>query len=155
MKEAHKLAELAPKIMNAFHDLGRQHPEKSKLSMRQYQAMIILHASNTLSLSQLCKKLALAPSTGTELVNRLINLGYLEKKPEPADQRQVKLCLTKKGEKVVSKRRKVLSEMITRFLSAFSEEDRTLFVDYFEKIWDLIVKYDLHTKKHGPKHLNK
>jgi len=149
MKEAHKLAELAPKIMNAFHDLGRQHPEKSKLSMRQYQAMIILHASNTLSLSQLCKKLALAPSTGTELVNRLINLGYLEKKPEPADQRQVKLCLTKKGEKVVSKRRKVLSEMITRFLSAFSEEDRTLFVDYFEKIWDLIVKYDLHTKKQG------
>ena len=149
MKEAHKLAELAPKIMNAFHDLGRQHPEKSKLSMRQYQAMIILHASNTLSLSQLCKKLALAPSTGTELVNRLINLGYLEKKPEPADQRQVKLCLTKEGEKVVSKRRKVLSEMITRFLSAFSEEDRTLFVDYFEKIWDLIVKYDLHTKKQG------
>ena len=63
MKEAHKLAELAPKIMNAFHDLGRQHPEKSKLSMRQ--------------------------------------------------------------------------------------EDRTLFVDYFEKIWDLIVKYDLHTKKQG------
>ncbi|OQX87576.1 hypothetical protein B6D60_03635 [candidate division KSB1 bacterium 4484_87] len=149
-KDAERLAELAPRIMNAFHDLGRQHPEKSKLSMRQYQAMIILHASETLSLSQLCEKLALAPSTGTELVNRLINLGYLEKKTEKEDQRQVKLCLTPKGGEVVSERRKVLSEMITRFLSVFSEKDRTLFVDYFEKIWDMIVKYDLHKQKSGP-----
>ncbi|NOZ61090.1 MAG: winged helix-turn-helix transcriptional regulator [Calditrichaeota bacterium] len=143
-KDAARLAEIAPRIMNAFHDLGRQHPDKSKLSMRQYQAMIILHASETLSLSQLCQKLSLAPSTGTELVNRLVNLGYLKKSTEKEDQRQTNLFLTKKGTKVVFERRKVVSEMITSFLSVFSEKDRTLFVDYFEKIWELIAKYEPH-----------
>lgn len=154
-KDAERLAAVAPRIMNAFHDLGRQHPSKSKLSMRQYQAMILLNASETLSLSQLCEKLSLAPSTGTELVNRLINLGYLEKKQEKEDQRQVKLCLSKKGLKIVSERRQALSEMITRFLSVFSEEDRTKFVDYFENIWDLIVKYDLHKPSSAARDRNK
>lgn len=140
-KKADHLAEVALQIMNAFHDLGRQHPDKVKLSMRQYQAMIIIHANKNLSLSQLCDKLALAPSTGTELVNRLINLGYLEKKQEPEDQRQIRLCLTKKGEKVFLKRQKVLSDMINRFVAPFSDEDRDKFIEYFENIWEIIAKY--------------
>ncbi len=140
-KDAERLAELAPRIMNAFHDLGRHQPDNIKLSMRQYQALIILHANQTLTLSQLSSKLNLAPSTGTELVNRLINLGYLEKSTEKEDQRQVNLFLTKKGEQILSTRKKAVSEMINRFLSSFSESDRKKFVDYFEKIWELIAKY--------------
>lgn len=140
-KKADQLAEIALRIMNAFHDLGRQHPDNSKLSMRQYQAMILIHTSGKLSLSQLCEKLSLAPSTGTELVNRLINLGYLQKKHQTEDQRQVKLCLTKKGEKVFLERQKVLSDMINRFLAPFSPEDREKFIDHFENLWRLIAKY--------------
>ena len=52
LTKAKKLAELAPKIMNAFHDLGRQHPTGQKLSMRQYQALIILHANESMTISQ-------------------------------------------------------------------------------------------------------
>jgi len=145
-QHAQKLAELAPKIMNAFHDLGRQHPQDTKLSMRQFQALIILNASESLTLSQLCNKLSLAPSTGTELVNRMIELGYILKTHEQKDQRQVLLTVTPKGFKLMRQRQEALSEMFNNFLSRFPVDERENFVRCFESIWQAIEKYHLKSK---------
>lgn len=141
MEQAKKLAELAPKIMNAFHDLGRQHPQDEKLSMRQFQALIILKTSESLTLSQLCNKLSLAPSTGTELVNRMIDLGYIHKAHEQKDQRQVMLTVAPKGLKLMKQRQQSLTEMFSNFLSKFPIEEQKIFVRCFEQIWEFIQKY--------------
>jgi len=136
-----KVAEVAPNIMGAFHDLGRQHPDDEKLSMRQFQALIILNASGTLTLSQFCEKLALAPSTGTELANRLIALNYFSKLGEQTDKRQASLTVTPKGLRLMEKRQQALTEMFTQFLSPFTDRDKEKFISSFETIWDLLKKY--------------
>ena len=138
-EQAKKLAELAPRIMNAFHDLGRQHPEGESLSLRQFQALIILKANEILTLSQLCEKLSLAPSTGTELVNRLISSGFIFKERENTDQRQVLLSVSAKGLKLLKQRQKVMTEMFSNFLSKFPSDDQKSFVDCFERIWEFIL----------------
>lgn len=140
MPQAKRLAELAPKIMNAFHDLGRQHPQGENLSMRQFQALIILNANEQLTLSKLCNKLSLAPSTGTELVNRMISLGFIQKSPENKDQRQVNLTLTQKGVELLKARQAALTTMFETFFSEFSDSDKDEFVECFERIWKLIEK---------------
>lgn len=144
--EARRLAELAPKIMNAFHDLGRQHPEKEKLSMRQFQALIILHANETLTVSQLCEKLSLAPSTGTELVNRMIALDYIKKGQEKKDKRQVKLYVAPKGFDLLKERQRMLANMFSKFIAPFEAKDQQVFVRCFEKIWEIIAKYHTTSK---------
>jgi len=144
MDDAKKLAELAPKIMNVFHDLGRQHPADERLSMRQFQALIILNANEKLTLTQLCDKLSLARSTGTELVNRMIDLGLLQKQSEKKDQRSVTLTVSAKGADLLSQRQQMLTEMFMKFLSPFTASDRQTFVRCFEKIWELSVQY--HTR---------
>jgi len=143
MEQAKKLAELAPKIMNAFHDLGRQHPQGEKLSMRQFQALIVLNASEKLTLSQLCEKLSLAPSTGTELVNRMISLNLIQKEHEHKDQRQVMLSVAPKGLELMKQRQQVLAEMFSKFFEKFPDEDKKKFVSCFEQIWEFIQKYHL------------
>ncbi|MCI0511993.1 MarR family winged helix-turn-helix transcriptional regulator [candidate division KSB1 bacterium] len=142
MDAAKKLAELTPHIMNAFHDLGRQpSATHEKISMRQYQTLIILHANQTLTLSQLCEKLHLAPSTGTELVNRLITLGLIEKSATSQDQRLVQLSISPPGLQFLKTRQQMLVEMFTQFLTPFPPEAQTAFVQHFEKIWELIEQY--------------
>ncbi len=136
-----KLAELAPKIMGAFHDLGKQHPQGERMSMRQYQALIVLHAGGKLTLSQFCKKLALAPSTGTELANRLIDLGFFSKEGEEGDRRQAFLSVTPRGYELMQCRQDALAGMFARFLEPYSQEDRDLFIHSFETIWNLIERY--------------
>lgn len=143
---AQKLAVLAPKIMNAFHDLGRQHPDKEKLSMRQFQALIILKANKTLSVSKLCEKLSLAPSTGTELVNRMISLGFIEKSQEKDNYRHVFVGLSEKGEGLLKKREQALTDMFGRFLEPFAPEDQEKFIHSFETIGEIINKYRLGRK---------
>ena len=141
-KEAQKIATLVPKLMNAFHDLGRQqHPQKEKLSMRQFQALMILNVNITLTPSQLCKKLKLAASTGTELVNRMITLHYIQKEHEDKDQRQVNLTVAPAGLKILQQRHKDFTNIFTKFLEPFEQQDKEQFVSSFEKIWELIEKY--------------
>ncbi len=143
MEEAQKLAELTPKIMNAFHDLGRQHHQKKKLTMRQFQALIILNANDTLTISQLCEKLSLAPSTGTELVNRMISLDFIKKSHQGNDQRQIMLSVAPAGMELLRQRRQALAEMFEKFMNPFTEEERKSFVGSFEKIYNYIQKYYL------------
>lgn len=146
MKEARRLAELTPKIMNAFHDLGRQHSAGEKISMRQYQALIILKANGAMTVTSLCKKLNFAPSTGTELVNRLIALRYVQKTQKNVDQRQVILSLTSGGEELLKQREVALTDMFADFLAPFPYDKIEDFVNAFENIWESIVKYHVKNR---------
>ena len=136
-----KVAELAPKIMGAFHDLGRRHPEGEQITMRQYQALIITANAEKLSLSEFGEKLNLAPSTGTELANRMIELGYLKKAGDSPDRRQVLLSVTERGYALLQERLEALTTMFEKFLEPFTMEDREKFALSFEQIWELIQKY--------------
>jgi MarR family transcriptional regulator, organic hydroperoxide resistance regulator len=136
-----KLAELAPKIMGAFHDLGQQHPKGERLSMRQFQALIIVHTNSKLTLKLFCEKLALAPSTGTELANRMIDLGFFSKDGEEPDRRQAFLTVTPKGLELMQTRQSAMADMFAHFLESYTDEDREQFVESFEAIWDLIARY--------------
>lgn len=133
--------------MGAFHDLGPQHPEGEPMTMRQYQALIILHANKRLTIGEFCEKLNLAASTGTELANRMISLGYFKKKSDSPDKRQAVLSVTSKGLELLEKRRSRLTQMFDRFLSRFSPQDQEEFVDSFEHIWDIIRKYQSLPRK--------
>ena len=130
-----RIAELAPKIMGAFHDLGQQHPKGERLSMRQFQALMVLNASEKLTLTQFCEKLSLAPSTGTELANRMIDLEFFLKEGEGEDRRQVLLKVTPKGLDLLKQRQQALTMMFDHFLEPFNENDKETFVSSFELIW--------------------
>ncbi|MBN1482856.1 winged helix-turn-helix transcriptional regulator [candidate division KSB1 bacterium] len=147
MNSSAKIAELAPQIMGAFHDLGEQHPKGERLSMRQYQALIVLNADDRLTLKQFCEKLSLAPSTGTELANRMIDLGYFYKESESEDRRHALLTVTPKGKALLKQRQLALTKMFDVFLEPFEQNDRQTFVHAFERIWELIEKYHIQPKK--------
>ena len=140
-RNSKKLAELVPKIMGAFHDLGRQHADDEKLSMRQFQALIIVHINDGLTVSEFCEKLKLAASTGTELANRMISQELFSKTSDSPDKRQVLLKLSEKGLDLLKKRQKAMTDMFDQFMQPFSSDDKILFVRSFQDIYSLITKY--------------
>ena len=137
-QQAEKLAALAPKIMGAFHDLRQHQSENDQLTMRQYQALIIINAKGQLTISELCERLNLASSTGTELVNRMLAAGYVEKKTESQDRRQMIIHLAAKGRHILKERFGMMTEMFEKFISPFSEQERSDFIHAFELIWQTI-----------------
>jgi|YelNatPaOPRAMG01_1025707.scaffolds.fasta_scaffold00009_26 DNA-binding MarR family transcriptional regulator len=140
---AERIAELIPTLMGAFHELRPPQSDEEALTLRQYQALILIYAHGQMTLSELCSKLALAPSTGTELANRMVAKGYLLKSGDERDRRLITLRLSQEGYRVMLQRRRLLTEMLSRFLARFEEEDQREFLACFERIAALIHKYGL------------
>jgi len=140
-EQASKLAELAPRIMGAFHSLNRHHESGSQVTMRQYQTLILLSVHGHLTVSELCEKLTLAPSTCTELVNRLLQLGLVEKHSEEVDRRQVGIKLTEQGVEVMHQRQRDVVTMFERLLDNFSPQEADELVKSFAKIHDLLMAH--------------
>ena len=62
-------------------------------------------------------------STVSELVDRLVKLGYVCKKPDPADARGVKVSLTEKGVAFEAVFGKISEDLSARILSAVEPEE--------------------------------
>jgi DNA-binding MarR family transcriptional regulator len=132
--QAEQLAVLAPRIMGAFHSLNRHHPGGTAITMRQYQTLILLSVHGHLTGSELCDKLMLAASTCTELVNRLLQLGLVEKHNEEVDRRQVGIQLTGPGREVMEQRQRDMVLMFDHLLERFDSGETAELVGAFEKI---------------------
>jgi len=135
---ARELADLAMKIMGAFHNLNRRQGHPESLTMRQYQAMILLSVHKQLTVSEMCEKLTLAPSTGTELINRLLQVGFLEKQAAENDHRIVGLQLTATGNQVLHERQEQVTKMLSTFLDRFDERDASELMHCFRRINELM-----------------
>jgi MarR family transcriptional regulator, organic hydroperoxide resistance regulator len=143
---ARRLAILAPKIMGAFHSLQRHHAAGSAITMRQYQTLILLSVHTHLTVSELCDKLTLAASTCTELVNRLLQLGMVEKHSEEVDRRQVGIQLTEAGREVMEQRQRDMVAMFERLLAEFNPDEAVELLGAFEKI-NALLQAHFHPPK--------
>ncbi len=145
MREANsramRIADAVPVIMGAFHDIRPPRPEEEVLTMRQYQALIVVHVHGALSLGEFCEKLGLAPSTGTELANRLVAKGFLVKGSGGRDRRQAILRLNDQGQRITQERKDLLVDVFAEFMDRFEEKDQEESTRCFGRIAELIRKY--------------
>ncbi|SAL39969.1 MarR family transcriptional regulator [Caballeronia sordidicola] len=67
------------------------------LTYPQYIVMVSLWASDDQTVGELCEKLFLESNTLTPLLKRLEAMGCVSRNRDPADERQVRVCLTRSG----------------------------------------------------------
>jgi DNA-binding MarR family transcriptional regulator len=106
--------------------------------MRQYQVLLLVSASGESNLSVLCRKMGIAPSTGTELIDRMIESGYLERLRQPEDHRQVAITVSQKGRDELDLRKQGLISIFEDLLETLPADRRSDFVSSFESIADIL-----------------
>jgi len=136
--DASRLAELAPGIMNTFHSLRQGGHARGRLSMRQYQVLLLVSASGESNSSALCRKMGIACSTGTELIGRMIESGYLERARHPEDQRQVAITVSQKGREELDLRKQGLIKIFENLLESLPADRRSDFLSSFESIAEIL-----------------
>lgn len=73
------------------------------LTYTQYIAMVALSEEEDLTVGALGEKLFLESNTLTPILKKLEAMGYLERQRDPADERQVRVRLTKEGRRLREK----------------------------------------------------
>ena len=92
---------------HAFNRVYKPLLDELGLTYPQYLVMIALWADDDQTVGEIGQKLFLESSTLTPLLKRLEALGYLTRKRDPEDERQVRLKLTDKGSAMRKKARDV------------------------------------------------
>ena len=73
------------------------------LTYTQYIAMVALSEEDEQTVSVLGEKLFLESNTLTPILKKLEQMGYIQRRRDPADERQVRLSLTPAGRRLLDK----------------------------------------------------
>lgn len=107
--------------------------ENSPLTTHQMYIMKTIRKSTKTNLTSLCQDLRLSKSSLSITINRLVEMGYVSRKENAVDRRNVDIVLTAKGEEILDITIKKSKEVFHRFTSALSEDDLKDLRDSFMK----------------------
>jgi MarR family transcriptional regulator, organic hydroperoxide resistance regulator len=84
------------------------------LTCPQYLVLSVLWEGDDQTVSAIASRLGLEPSTITPLVKSLEQAGYVLRKRNPEDERQVKVILTEEGRAIRAKTRTLAEALYTK-----------------------------------------
>ena len=100
--------------------IGDHAPEFTEVgvTMAQAKVLYVVLAAGRLRMSELAGRLGIGPSSASEIVERLVELGYLDRADDHDDRRQVVVTVTPEGAALLERFRELnqrqLREMLGR-----------------------------------------
>jgi DNA-binding MarR family transcriptional regulator len=111
-----------------------------ELSVSQIDALESV-AAGDIRMHELAARLLIDPSTATRTVAPLVDLGLLERAPDPDNRRYVILRCTAAGRRTAKRIGKERMQLMEHVLAPMAPDRRLLFADLLEEYLDLIDAY--------------
>lgn len=103
------------------------------LTIHQMEALVVLDRGSV-AMRELCDQLDISESAGTALVDRLVARGMVERHPDPADRRLVRVALSDEARAMTEQYRALKRDRAAEALSVLSSEDLATLVRICEAI---------------------
>lgn len=94
----HSIASLYPRLMRAMGHLRGAIDENLDLTYNQYKTLLSLSGLGACTLNSLSRDLGVATSSASQMVDRLVAMGLVQRSPGSEDRRQIILSATADGE---------------------------------------------------------
>ncbi len=101
---------------------------------RQFLLMRFVATSEGQSQQALAERLDVPPSRMVALVDRLEDVGFIERRPDPEDRRVRGLHLTRKGRGVLERASKIAIDYETRLCAGINRKEREQLIDLLQKL---------------------
>jgi DNA-binding MarR family transcriptional regulator len=118
-----ELVRLLPRVMNALHTMVGPTRAKPSLTFHQFHALLLISQDESASPKRIGIAMGVAPSTASELVDRLVRSGLVIRRRLRDDRRRVHLRLSPEGHQALSRRVEELSTAMRRTLSKLPSSD--------------------------------
>lgn len=113
-----------------------------EMSIREMEGLAPSHGDilsalfeySSLTMKELAQKINKDKSTVTALVNKLLNLGYIERTRDLTDSRIVYITLTEKGKNLKSDFKEISEKLIERVYKDISKNDQEVVISILTKI---------------------
>jgi DNA-binding MarR family transcriptional regulator len=131
------------RIIRSVDIYSRKLNSKLGLTTPQLLCLHILNEENTMTLSQLTKKVNLSGSTVNGIVDRLEAKKYLQRKRSTEDRRKVYLYMTELGKNILKDAPLQLQDKLSSELSKLPEKEQLNITEAFERVVELMELEDV------------
>ncbi|HEY0546153.1 MAG TPA: MarR family transcriptional regulator [Pyrinomonadaceae bacterium] len=133
-------------VMSALMiDQYQRHVAELDLTLTQAQALRILRRG-AVPTGQLACELKISAPAITQLTDRLIRKGLIERSAVEADRRCVIVALSEHGRQLIDQFRQRRREIFTRALEHLSREEQGQIIDALVKVVDALEKIESHVQ---------
>lgn len=115
----------------AMHE--RLHFAKSVgLSMPQFSILIQLHFRGVCGMSEVSERFEITPAAASQLVDKLVQNGLVQREEDPHDRRAKCLNLTDKGRELIQRNIEERYRWVDKLAEKLTEEERTKVTEALE-----------------------
>ncbi len=125
---------LEEEILGLFHALMRHVAESHApeflgvdITMSQAKALYLLSVRPGATMSSIAAELGVGASAVSGLVDRLVALGYVERREDPDDRRQQLVTITDTGTATLDRMREMRSQVTLRLLKGLGDDELEAF----------------------------
>ncbi len=142
MEQIERIAQLYPVIMRVMGRIRSVVHDGMDLTYNQYKMLLTIYDKGSCQLNLLARELQIAMSSASEMVDRLVNLGFVYRTVDEENRRQVVIYTTERGEELIRELRRGIVENYRVLLARLSEQDRERLVQAFETLADVLGKLE-------------
>jgi DNA-binding MarR family transcriptional regulator len=122
---------------------------QGRLNMPQHNSLVALRMMGEITMGQLARRLGVTMGAATNVVDKLVDAGYVERRHDETDRRIVKVKLTSSGQKVLDDTVQSFKDYAKTILCQVPPQERQGFLDTFAKIVELSEAQDIRTPRKG------
>lgn len=142
MEQIERIAQLYPVIMRVMGRIRSMVHDGMDLTYNQYKMLLTIYDKGSCPLNLLAKELQIAMSSASEMVDRLVNLGFVYRTVDEENRRQVIIYTTEQGEELIRELRRGIVENYRKLLERLPERDRERLVQSFEALAEILGKLE-------------
>lgn len=110
------------------------------ISPLHFEIMKLLAEAGKLHVTEIGERLQIARAEMTHLIDKLVNLGIVERQADPSDRRIINVVLTEKGKTIAEKHEGKIRMAVRETLSALSDEELGDLSDSLRKLRNILSK---------------
>ncbi len=131
---------LIEEIMANFHAMGNKMQSHMQLGREdcithsQLFVLVIIEQHRNIGIKEISKKLNISSSATTQLVDGLVDNGYVVRKTDSKDRRALQLELSKKGKKHIAGLKNKYIKTIASLFDVLSNKELEIYLKLHKKI---------------------
>ena len=131
-----RLADIIMVLQRCFIQRLSEQLSHGQVSFPQYFLLAHVATNEEISMTDIAQRMSHSTAAATGLVDRLENLGYVQRVPSSRDRRKVLVKITKKGGLLVESIRLDIVGNLTNIMGELTPVEQTTWLQIYEKIID-------------------
>lgn len=130
------IGRLLGNIGRAHSTQADRHMEKVGLFRSQALVLFILSDQDGLTHSELAEKLEISPAATTKVIKRLEGLNFLQRQPDPSDERVSRVFIRDEGRGVIQQIHKAFESIDQNLVKNFSLEEQKMLYGFLSRMYE-------------------